>query len=44
MFEERGGQIAGVAITFLFLSWLTVGLRCYVRYVPLKLRDATYSS
>ena len=31
--EDRGGQIAAVAITFFILTWLTVGLRCYVRYV-----------
>ncbi|KAJ4991719.1 hypothetical protein SVAN01_02834 [Stagonosporopsis vannaccii] len=34
--QERGGQIAGVAITFLVLTWLTVGLRCYVRTVLVK--------
>ena len=32
--QDRGGQVAGVAITFLILTWLTVGLRCYVRLVP----------
>src|SRR5690242_5362083 len=32
--QDRGGEIAGVAITFLVLTWLTVGLRCYVRLVP----------
>lgn len=31
--QDRGGQIAAVAITFLILSWVTVGLRCYVRLV-----------
>lgn len=31
--QDRGGQVAGIAITFLVLTWLTVGLRCYVRLV-----------
>ncbi|KAF3046196.1 hypothetical protein E8E11_008106 [Didymella keratinophila] len=34
--QDRGGQIAAVAITFLILSWLTVGLRCYVRTFLVK--------
>lgn len=34
--QERGGQIAAVAITFTFLTWLTVGLRCYVRIFMVK--------
>lgn len=29
--DNRSGQVLGVAITFLILTWLTVGLRCYVR-------------
>jgi hypothetical protein len=31
--QDRGNQIFGVALTFLILSWITVGLRCYVRLV-----------
>lgn len=31
--QDRAGQVAGIAITFLVLTWLTVGLRCYVRFV-----------
>ncbi|KAL5116247.1 hypothetical protein ACEQ8H_005805 [Pleosporales sp. CAS-2024a] len=31
MFHDRGGQIAAVAISFLILTWVTVGLRVYVR-------------
>ncbi|KAF1933703.1 uncharacterized protein M421DRAFT_416051 [Didymella exigua CBS 183.55] len=34
--QDRGGQIAAVAITFLILSWVTVGLRCYVRTFLVK--------
>jgi hypothetical protein len=33
MWEERSGQIAAVAIVFFILTWVTVGLRCYVRFV-----------
>ncbi|KAH6622084.1 integral membrane protein [Boeremia exigua] len=36
MWQDRSGQVAGVAITFLILSWITVGLRCYVRTVLVK--------
>lgn len=31
--EDRSGQVMAVAILFLILSWVTVGLRCYVRSV-----------
>jgi hypothetical protein len=34
--QDRGGQVAGVAITFFMLTWLAVGLRCYVRFVLSK--------
>ncbi|KAF9694973.1 hypothetical protein EKO04_006862 [Ascochyta lentis] len=34
--QDRGDQVAGIAITFLILTWLTVGLRCYVRTVLVK--------
>ncbi|KAF2624021.1 hypothetical protein BU25DRAFT_424413 [Macroventuria anomochaeta] len=34
--QDRGGQVTGVAITFLVLTWVTVGLRCYVRTVIVK--------
>jgi hypothetical protein len=30
--DDRSGQVIGVAVTFLLLSWITVSLRCYVRY------------
>jgi hypothetical protein len=31
MAENRGPEVQGVAILFLVLSWVFVGLRCYVR-------------
>ncbi|KAL5381739.1 hypothetical protein DPSP01_006926 [Paraphaeosphaeria sporulosa] len=34
--QERGGQVAAVAILFLILTWVTVGLRCYVRISIVK--------
>lgn len=34
--QDRGAEVAAVAITFLILSWITVGLRCYVRTVIVK--------
>ncbi|KAE8447375.1 hypothetical protein EG329_010789 [Mollisiaceae sp. DMI_Dod_QoI] len=34
--EDRGPQIAAVAILFLTLTWIFVGLRCYVRTVMMK--------
>jgi hypothetical protein len=34
--EDRGPQVAGVAILFLTLSWIFVGLRCYVRAIMMK--------
>ncbi|KAF2994003.1 hypothetical protein E8E13_002492 [Curvularia kusanoi] len=34
--QDRGNQIFGVALTFLILCWITVGLRCYVRTVLVK--------
>lgn len=34
--EDRGPQVAGVAILFLILSWIFVSLRCYVRAVMIK--------
>lgn len=36
MAENRGPQVEGVAILFLFLTWSFVGLRCYVRAVMIK--------
>ena len=44
--QDRGNQIFGVALTFLILSWITVGLRCYVRLVaavPKRLQRLTRS-
>lgn len=29
--DDRSGQVKGVAAAFFVLTWLTVGLRCYVR-------------
>ncbi|KAE9374487.1 hypothetical protein N431DRAFT_372091 [Stipitochalara longipes BDJ] len=34
--EDRGPQVAGVAILFLTLSWIFVSLRCYVRGFMIK--------
>ena len=34
--EDRGHEILAVAIPFLVLSWVTVGLRVYVRAGMLK--------
>jgi hypothetical protein len=34
---ERGGDIKAVAILFLTLSWISVSLRCYVRFFIKKL-------
>jgi hypothetical protein len=34
---ERGADIEAVAILFLTLSWIFVGLRCYVRLFIKKL-------
>ncbi|KAF2797316.1 hypothetical protein K505DRAFT_269741 [Melanomma pulvis-pyrius CBS 109.77] len=34
--DDRSGQVIGVAVTFFVLAWLTVGLRCYVRYFIVK--------
>jgi hypothetical protein len=34
--EDRGPQVAGVAILFLILSWIFVSLRCYVRGFMIK--------
>lgn len=36
MAEDRGPQVAAVAIPFLALSWVAVSLRCYVRAVMMK--------
>jgi hypothetical protein len=36
MAEDRGPQLAAVAILFLTLSWLAVSLRVYVRTVMMK--------
>lgn len=36
MAEDRGPQVAAVAILFLALSWVAVSLRCYVRTVIMK--------
>jgi hypothetical protein len=36
MGENRGGQVAAVALLFLVLSWIFVGLRCYVRTAMMK--------
>jgi hypothetical protein len=36
MAEDRGPQVAAVAILFLTLSWVAVSLRCYVRSVMMK--------
>jgi hypothetical protein len=36
MAEDRGPQVAAVAILFLTLSWVAVSLRCYVRTVLMK--------
>lgn len=32
--EDRSGQVTGIAVTFFVLTWLTVGLRCYVKSDP----------
>ena len=34
--EDRGPQLAAVAILFLTLAWIFVSLRCYVRTVMIK--------
>ncbi|KAF7441428.1 Integral membrane protein [Pyrenophora tritici-repentis] len=34
--EDRSGQVLGIALTFLVLAWVTVGLRCYVRTFMVK--------
>lgn len=34
--EDRGPQVAAVAILFLILSWIFVSLRCYVRAIMMK--------
>jgi len=34
--EDRGPQVAAVAILFLILSWIAVSLRCYVRICMIK--------
>jgi hypothetical protein len=34
--EDRGPQLAAVAILFLTLAWIFVSLRCYVRIVMIK--------
>lgn len=34
--EDRGPQVAAVAILFLTLSWVAVSLRCYVRTIMMK--------
>ncbi|KAE8854013.1 hypothetical protein HRS9122_01005 [Pyrenophora teres f. teres] len=34
--EDRSGQVLGIALTFLVLAWVTVGLRCYVRIFMVK--------
>ncbi len=34
--EDRGPQVAAVAILFLTLSWIFVSLRCYVRAIMMK--------
>jgi hypothetical protein len=36
MAEDRGPQVAAVAILFLILSWVTVSLRVFVRTVLMK--------
>jgi hypothetical protein len=35
--ENRGPQVEAVAILFLVLSWISVGLRCYVKLFMTKL-------
>lgn len=35
--ENRGPEVEAVAVTFLVLSWVAVGLRCYVRLFMKKL-------
>jgi hypothetical protein len=35
--DNRGPQVEAVAILFLTLSWIAVGLRCYVRLFLTKL-------
>jgi hypothetical protein len=35
--ENRGPQVAAVAIIFLTLSWVAVGLRCYVKLFMTRL-------
>jgi hypothetical protein len=30
--EDRSSSVLAIAITFMILVWVTVGLRCYVRY------------
>lgn len=34
--EDRSHQVLAVAVLFISLTWLTVGLRCYVRIGMLK--------
>ncbi|EMD62475.1 hypothetical protein GGP41_002006 [Bipolaris sorokiniana] len=34
--KDRSGEILAIGITFLLLSWLTVGLRCFVRVHMVK--------
>lgn len=36
MAEDRGPQVAAVAILFLTLSWVAVSLRVYVRTILMK--------
>jgi hypothetical protein len=35
--ENRGPQVEAVATLFLILSWIAVGLRCYVKLFITKL-------
>lgn len=35
--ENQGPQVEAVAILFLALAWITVGLRCYVKIFMTKL-------
>ncbi|KAF2125338.1 integral membrane protein [Dothidotthia symphoricarpi CBS 119687] len=34
--EDRSGQVIAVAVVFFILTWITVGLRCYVRTFLVK--------
>ncbi|KAF1846134.1 uncharacterized protein K460DRAFT_417275 [Cucurbitaria berberidis CBS 394.84] len=34
--EDRSGQVLSIAISFFVLTWVTVGLRCYVRIFMVK--------